>query len=183
MGPRLGGYAALLGGLCWIVKSSVILATGDQPPVLFGIAPLFFALGIIALRTRLPHMGEKSGTVALVLAVIGGLATLGALATTGFGTEATSEEEFSPFIFVGFFATLVALALLALPTLRTQALLSPWHRLPALLAAGFFPLMLIGGLLASIDERLLEIPLLILGTGWTLLGFAIAERPASPNNS
>jgi len=104
------------------VKSGAVLATGNQPPVLFGVAPLFFAAGVIGLRERLSKRGGVLGLAALLLAILGAVATVGSLITTGGGTETTSEEDFSPLIFVGFFATLIALLLVGLPTWRGKAL-------------------------------------------------------------
>jgi hypothetical protein len=174
--PRLGGVAAAVGGACWIVKGGAILATGDQPPVLFGIAPLFFAAGVIGLRERLPDGGGVIGLSGLLLALVGLVATMVSLIMTGGGTEASSEEDFSPLIFIGFFATFIGLLLVGIPTWRDRALSPNWHKLPVILVASFVPLMVVGGLLESIDERLLEIPLVVLGIGWVALGFAIAQR-------
>ena len=39
------GLAAMLGGVMWLVKGSAILVTGAQPPVVYEIASVFFALG------------------------------------------------------------------------------------------------------------------------------------------
>jgi hypothetical protein len=176
MNPRLGGFTTVLGGACWIVKSGAILATGYQPPVLFEAAPVLFAAGVVGLRERLPKGGGLLGLAGLLLAVVGALATIGALISTRGGTETTREEEFSPLIFVGFVATLIALLFVGIPTWLSKALRPHWHTLPVVLVASVFPLMIAGGLLESIDERLLEIPLLVLGIGWLLLGYAIAER-------
>lgn len=177
MNARLGGFAAIAGGLFWIVKAAAILVTGNQPPVLFEIAPLFFSLGIIGLVQLIRPPRGRLALIGMILAVAAALTTIAALLVTEGGTQASSEDDFSPLPFFSFIATILALLLAGIPTLRCRTLRTPWHRLPVALSAGFVPLIVLGGALESINERLLEIPLLILGLGWALVGFAIVARP------
>lgn len=175
-GPQTAGGAAALGGVCWMVKAGAILVAGDQPPVLFEIGPLLFALGVIGLAQMLPVPRSRLGLGAQILATGAGLATLGSLVMTKGGTTASSEDDFSPLTFFGFIASILALLLVGIATRRQRALISPWHLLPLALSISFIPLIVIGGVLESINERLLELPLLILGLGWTLIGFSMLAR-------
>lgn len=177
MTARLSGLAAVAGGIFWIVKAAAILAAGDQPPVLFEIAPLFFAVGIIGLLHRIPHPRGRLALISLILAMVAALATIIELIATEGGTQASSEDDFSPLAFLGFVTTILALLFAGIPTVKRRTLGTPWHLLPITLFAGFIPLMILGGVLESIDERLLEIPLLIIGLGWALVGYAIVARP------
>ena len=65
-----------------------------QPPVPFEVAPLLFALGVIGLRQRLPMGGGVLGLAGLLLAVLGALATVGALITTGGGQKQRAKKLF-----------------------------------------------------------------------------------------
>ena len=54
-----------------------------------------------------------------------------------------------------------------------------WRFLPLALGLGFIPAIAIGGLLeAAFGERYLEIPLIVVGAGWVLLGYRL--RPMAP---
>jgi hypothetical protein len=176
MSPRLAGYAAIVGGAFWIIKAGAILATGDQPPVLFEAGPLFFAIGVTGLQRILPDRTGPLALGTLVLAAVGALATVGSLITTSGGTEASSGSDFSPLIFVGMLATLFALLLAGIVTRKHRTLRPPWHLLPLGLFLIFIPMMVLGGALESINERLLEVPLLLLGVGWTLVGYALITK-------
>jgi hypothetical protein len=159
-----------------MIKAAAILVTGRQPPVLFEIGPLLFASGVIGLEHLLPAPRGRVAFGSVAFATVGALATIGALVVTKGGTAQTSEDEFSPLVFLGFIATILALLLVGIATRRSRTLRSPWHFLPLALFISFLPLMVLGGLLESFDERLLELPLLILGLGWALIGYALLTK-------
>ena len=58
----LGGVAAAIGGLAWAVKAAAILATGDQPPLVFAVAPLFFGVALTALALTSDLRGGRRKT-------------------------------------------------------------------------------------------------------------------------
>lgn len=157
----------------WTVKAAAILAGRDQPPVLFEAAPLFFALALVALRTvvtardRIETIGAASAYLATALAAPTAVAAL------------VAWNEDMPAVFNGtlaaaVFALVVALVVVGIAIRRERALGRSWSPLPLSLGVAFVPLVLVGGLLSLVEERLLEIPIAFLGFAWALLGYAIA---------
>ena len=68
-------YALVIGALLWAYKAIAILATGDQPALVFEIAPIFFAVGLVDLASR-RHKHRRSFKVigyALFVATLGGV--------------------------------------------------------------------------------------------------------------
>ena len=170
------GVASAVGGACWVIKGVAILVTGDQPPFLFEIAPLFLLIGLMGLRALLGHRGGRMATVgvaALGLAALMGIATWLLSVTADDSRPAGSEEEFQPTLLVAFLALLTGLVLLGLVTRRTRALGDRWSNLPLGLVAGAPIIAIVGGALEAINERLLEIPLVLYGCGWMGLGYAL----------
>ncbi|MGH2394137.1 MAG: hypothetical protein ACRDGH_11715 [Candidatus Limnocylindria bacterium] len=166
---RLGGVAAVLGGLAWTVKGTVILAGGDQPPLLFEIAPFLFGVALLSVvRSTLPPSRRR--VAASGLAAVSVLAGLGALASDLVGEVSG-----------------VALAISSLALLMGLLLLArrgPW---PAPLAwwigVAMVPALVVGGILSELDERLLEIPLTCLGLAWMVVGWAALSNRAAPHTS
>jgi hypothetical protein len=158
---RLGGVAALLGGLAWAVKGVVILVGGDQPPLLFEGAPLLFGLGLAGVASRAVPPSRRR--TSLGFSALSGLAGLVALVSEVVGEVAGVALAISSF-------TLLA-GLLTLPRHgRWPAPLAWW------IGAAMLPALVVGGILSELDERLLEIPLICLALAWIVVGWAALRR-------
>ena len=153
----------MVGGLLWVVKGGSILITGQQPPVIFEAAMPLFAVGLLGLHARLDGHGGRLGKAGVLVAY----AALAAAATT-------LITPLAPFIIVAGFGPFLGLVLLGSATLRSRVFRPPWSALPLAMGVGGPLLILVaGGGLALISERLLEIPLMLVGIAWMLLGYSI----------
>ncbi|HVE98360.1 MAG TPA: hypothetical protein VNA12_04195 [Mycobacteriales bacterium] len=176
----LGGAAAAIGGLCYVVKGGVILATGHQPPVLFEIAPIFLAVGLRALYLRLRDAGRGEGIAGPLTASVLGAATIATV-----GGLATREDT----VTVGVALALCSLGLVVgLVVLgRTARHLPELPRVrrvvPFALGLATIPLIMVGGALESLGERLLEIPLILIGVGWTAVGWLVVAPSRHPDGT
>ncbi|MGI8427695.1 MAG: hypothetical protein ACR2FO_09755 [Actinomycetota bacterium] len=165
--------AALIavGSVCFGVKASAILLTGDQPPILFGIAGLPIGLGLLLLArwsiTR--HGPARRVTAAAALSFVAVLA-----AAYGASMEILSQtiaEPFESMLAVGSgFGPMIAALLIGL---RLRAFPGNTRRIgrrALLIAIAFIPLMVLGGIAADlVGERYLEIGLLVVAGLWLSL--------------
>ncbi len=159
---RIGGAAGLAGGLAWVVKGVVILAVDEQPPLTFEVAmPLFGFCLLGVAHLTLPTSRRRTVIVALAwLAVVSGLVALMSELIGG---------SWDPSITVSALALLMGQVCLARIT-PAPAPLTFWVGVATL------PALLVGGMLAEADERLLEIPLVCLGLAWMLVGWMTLRR-------
>jgi hypothetical protein len=161
---RIGGVAALLGGLAWTLKGLVILAGGHQPPLLFEAAPALFGIGLLSIAYCV-MVPSRRRTAALCLAAAASIAGLAALVSDLVGDVAGE-----------------ALAISSMALLFGLLMLARNRRWPAHLAwwigVAMVPALVVGGMLSEIDERLLEIPLVCLGIAWMTVGAAMLHQPA-----
>ncbi len=160
----LSGSALLIGAALIAVKCVTILITGNQPPLLFEISPMFLGLGVLLLAPALDLEGSKRWIVSAF-----GLTSL--IAGVGAAATEIAGEVFGPAIAT---ATLAAIG---------GAVVSGWHprgdtRKRALVLVGLsvVPTLVVGGILSGINERLLEIGLLGYAAVWGLAGFRLVAR-------
>ncbi len=171
---RLAGFAAALGGALWVVKGGAILVTGDQPEYIFEVAPLFFALGLVGLHARLEGHGSGSGRVGGALA----WASLALALVSAVVYLATTDDEvflLSATIPLTGLSILASLVLLGIAVRRVGALPGRWRSFPLSMGVAVLPLMVIGAILETLDERLLELPLVVLGLAWVMLGWRMSR--------
>jgi hypothetical protein len=175
---RWGGLAAMLGGVMWVVKGGAIMLTGEQPPVLFEAALPLFAVGLVGLHARLGGRGGRLGKTGVLLAYVALASALvvlvgWTLAPAGWVPDEDSLTPLTPFIVLAGLGPFVGLVLLGIATLRVKAMPAPWSALPLLMGTGAVPLMLVGGVLELVSERLVELPIVLLGLAWVLLGYSV----------
>lgn len=177
----LGRYAAIaaaIGGTAWTVKAAVTLVTGDEPPAAFAIGFAMFPFALVGLWSlvrnvdgRAPSIGGAIAATAAVSVVLAALIR----AVGGAGVEPADDEVtvLTPFIAIGGFGTFAALVVLGVVVRRSSALSAPYTSLPWTMGVAAIPLLILGGALEAVSERLLELPIALLGVGWIALGAAL----------
>lgn len=176
---RRAGWGAVIGGLLWLVKGSAILLTGVQPPYLFEAAPFFLGIGLWGLyfqmdrseRGRLARAGAILALAAAVSALVQFWAEL-------FAPELVPQEDtvtlVTPFVALAGLGVLGSAAFLGIAVWRTTALPRPW--LPLAIPVAFLALMILFIFLEGVSgetaagDRLLEVPVVLLGVAWMWLG-------------
>lgn len=161
-----GGIAAVAAGLCWTVKAVAILATGQQPALLFELAPLLMAFAILVLGRQLaPGKPRTICAVVATAALLAGVAVL--------------VGQVMPLPTIAYGIAMAGANLLILVGLVTAGLSLRGRlgaHLPFLLGLVTFPALLIGGLAADlVGERALEVPLVALGAAWIALGVQLSR--------
>ncbi len=153
----LAGVVAATGGLAWAVKAAAILATGDQPPVVFEAAPMFFgvALTALALTSELRGRHRKTAIALGVLTVTAGVVA---------GVTEAVGQVWGPAIAASSLCLIAGL--LSLGRRGSSAA----HTFAWWIGASILPALVVGGLLSAINERLLEVSILTLGLMWLWLG-------------
>jgi hypothetical protein len=166
---RLGGLAAMVGGLMWIVKGGSILITGQQPPVVFEAALPLFAVGLLGLHARLEGRRGPLGKAGILVAY----ASLAAAALV-------LVAPLPPLYAVAGFGPFLGLMLVGTAALQAGVFRPPWSTLPLALGLGGPLLILAGGGLALMNERLLEVPIVLVGLAWMLLGYSVLVVSGAP---
>jgi hypothetical protein len=171
----LSGVSALVGASLIGYKGVAILATGDQPDHAFQIAPFFFGVSVLTLVYALMSDLRRPRWL---------LATFGWLAASA-GTVAAiahitgREDDFGDLGYLVNFVSTAVLLFLISRDIRRERLLGRWSFAPSLLAWILVFFIPVGAVLEGIDERLLEVSLLGVAFGWTMLGVGalITTRP------
>ena len=181
--PALGGalgWAAIAGGAMWAVKALAVLATGEQPPLLFELPLLLLPVGLLGLYARLDGAGGRAGRNGAVLATVALVS--GVVAAVIFVAD-PHADGFAPGLAIAGSAlgTVAGLVVLGVATRRAHLFGERFRSLPLWLGIATPPLMMfIGGVLAAIHERLLEVPLVIVAVGWMWLGMLITRSEPAP---
>lgn len=120
---------------------------------------------------RAPAVGGMLAVAAAVSVVLAALVR----AVGGAAVEPSDAEitVLTPLIAIGGFGAFAALLALGLAARRARVLAAPYTSLPWAMGLAAIPLLIVGGALEALNERLLELPIALLGLGWIALGAAL----------
>jgi hypothetical protein len=167
----LGGISGIAAGLCWVVKSTVILVSGWQPALIFELAPLLMSVAVQVLAYQLPV-----GRLRAVACVAGAGATVAAVGVLVDGVAPLPRLVAGSAIALANILILFSLLLSGVGLWRRMRL-----TLPLVIAGITVPAVLSGGLLAArFGERALEVPLAALGAAWVVFGGLLLQGRYRP---
>ena len=171
----------MTGGLLLAIKGLAILITGNQPDFLFEAAPVFFGLAIGSLGLQFWGASARVAYSTLALAVA---AIISAIASTwlsgGSAFGGSDGAMSSAFMLVAGIAPVVGLLIVGLAARRTRNLSRRTRTVSLFIGLGFIPLLVMGGILETVNERLLEVPLILLAGAWMGLGVAMQQGMRGP---
>lgn len=175
---RCAAVAAVIGGAAWTVKAGVTLATGDEPAFAFAVGSTLFPFALLGLWSIVRRVDGRAARIGGVLAAAAAVSVvLGLLvrAVGGSAVEASEDEVtvLTPFVAIAGLGTFAALLALGVAVRRAGALAPGYASLPWAMGIAAIPLLMIGGALETVSERLLELPIALLGLGWIALGTAL----------
>jgi hypothetical protein len=174
---QVSAIAAIIGGVLLLYKAVQILITGDQPPLAFEIAPVFFAIAMFGLLVRVVNPSGIRRSITGLLIVLALVAAVGGLAIDDEGEGSKYEVISSLFDVISGLGPVVVLILLGLPIFRRRLWSPGWRYLPLGLGLGFIPALIVGAILESaFGERYLEIPLVVIGVAWILFAYPLLVR-------
>ena len=172
----IAAASAAIGGGLLFVKASAILLTGDQPPLLFEVAPIFFSIAMYGLLVAVVDPSGKLRTLLQILIV---LVAVSAVASMALGPDGSggleSDEPLSSLldVFSGL-GPVAALIILGIPIVKRRLWSNKWRYLPLALGVGTLPALIVGVILeATLGERYLEASLLLIGAAWAALGYGL----------
>lgn len=159
-----------------MLKAAVILATGDQPPFLFELAPIAVAIALQGLFTRVvrPSGIRRTALQSAIVAI-----AVAAIVSVAIGPEENEQSGLLELLssladVVSGLGPAVVLIVLGRSVMKRQLWAGYWRFLPVALGIGFVPAIIIGAILeTSLGERFLEVPLLLIGLAWMLIGYQL----------
>ena len=175
---RCAAVAAVIGGAGWTVKAGVTLATGDEPALAFAVGSALFPLALLGLWSIVRSVDGRAARIGGLLAAAAVVSVVLGLLVRAVGGSAVegSEDEvtvLTPFMAIAGLGTFAALLALGVAVRRAGALAPGYASLPLAMGLAGIPLLMIGGALETVSERLLELPIALLGLGWIALGTAL----------
>ncbi len=175
---RCAASAAVIAGGAWIIKAGLTLATGNEPTAAFAIGLALFPFALLGLWSLVGAVGGRSAQLGGLLAAAAAISVvLAALVRAVGGADVEPSEDeitaLTPFIALAGFGTFAALFVLGIAVRRAGALPGRYALLPWAMGLATIPLLILGGALEAVSERLLELPIALLGLGWVMLGVAL----------